>query len=358
MNSTITSPSVGERMTGRSPLRSFVHFAAAHRGGLIALLFCVLLCPTGTAGEKGPYQLVGQIVQEREKHFRGVTPLVILYSTAEPFTTKTLADLTGRFKIKNLFPGVYNLIIAVPYAGECRRTVEIGPSFADEKKRVVTSILFVRNNTEEHSVSTVELSIPESAASCYRKAQEYLSKHEVQAAVDQLQKAIRLAPQFSAAWNNLGTIAFQSGRFTEAETHFRKALDSAPNAYAPLVNLGAALLSEGRYDEAFPVNSSAVRVKPDDPLAQSQLGNNLYRLGRLDEAEDHLKQAEALDPSHFSYPQLVLAQIYESRGNHSMMMHELEEFLKLHPDSAQAAGVLERLRSTGMHEWIQSRTTE
>ncbi len=309
------------------------------------LIWGGFLCGVGSGVDKDVYQLVGKVFQEGGKPFRGVTPLVILYGTDEPFTTTTLVDAAGQFKIKNLLPGVYSLVVVVPYAGESRRTVEVGPSFADKKKRIVTSIPFVRNNSAAHSVSAVELSVPQNAVTRYQKAQEYLSKHEIQPAVEQLQKAIQIAPRFSAAWNNLGTIAFQSGQFRDAETYFRKALDFAPNSYPPLVNLGAALLSQGENDDALRVNSDAVKAKPDDPLAQSQLGQTFYRLGRLGEAEEHLRLAKTLDPSHFSFPQLVLAQIYESRQNYSMMMHELEEFLKLHPDSAKAAGVLEKLQS-------------
>ena len=77
-----------------------------------------------------------------------------------------------------------------------------------------------------------------------------------------LKKAIALAPQFSAAWNHLGTIAYQTGLYAEAEADFRKAREADPDSYAPLVNLGGVLINLGRWSEALEYNLLAVRGTP------------------------------------------------------------------------------------------------
>ncbi len=97
------------------------------------------------------------------------------------------------------------------------------------------------------------------------------------------------------------------------------------------------------------MNLRAVEMRPDDALAHSQLGRTYFSLSELDRAQRHLKQAKALDPKHFSFPQLVLAQIYELKSDSLSLMRELEEFLKFHPDSKRApemAQWLERTRSS------------
>jgi hypothetical protein len=43
-------------------------------------------------------------------------------------------------------------------------------------------------------------------------------------------------------------------------------------------------------------------------------------------------RARELDPAHFSFPQLVLAEIYRQRGTHEALARELDQFLRLHPD--------------------------
>jgi tetratricopeptide (TPR) repeat protein len=66
------------------------------------------------------------------------------------------------------------------------------------------------------------------------------------------------------------------------------------------------------------------------------LGQSYFYLGRLDEAERHLKQAKLLEPNHFSYPQVFLVEIYARRNQLPAAIREIEEFLKLHPDSETA----------------------
>jgi predicted Zn-dependent protease len=305
---------------------------------LLALVLILDAVPAGASFDKGSYRLSGTILQEDGKPFRNATPMVFLQGAVTPFSAQTQAGPDGRFVFKNLSAATYTLIVDVPLAGEVRRTVEVGPSFADSKGRVTIAIKFDSAGpvVKKQLVSAVELSVPESARLEYDKAQDYLSRRDTKGAINCLNRAIALAPQFAAAWNNLGTIAYQTRQYQQAEEYFRTALQHDPEAYNPLVNLGGALLAQAKIDDSLTINQRAVRVKPDDPLAHSQLGQSYYFLGKLDEAETHLRQAKALDPSHFSYPQVVLVEIYARRNQLPAAIAEIEEFLKLHPDSEMA----------------------
>jgi tetratricopeptide (TPR) repeat protein len=243
------------------------------------------------------------------------------------------------------------LTVYVPGAGESRKTIEVGPGTADTKGRISVDVRLDFNLSEdqEHLVSTAHLSIPAEAKRLYLKAESQLERMEVEGATASLQKAVEIAPRFMEAWNHLGTIAYLTRKYEEAEKYFRKALEQEPEAFAPLVNLGGTLLSLQRIEEALDVNQHAVRLKPDEPLAQSQLGMSYYYLGRYDQAEASLKQAKSLDPGHFTMPQLFLAEIYERTKNVPAAIRELESFLKLHPDSPRAPsirGKLEALRKS------------
>jgi len=289
------------------------------------------------------------VLQSDGKPFRGVTPVVFLHHALTPFIVNTSPGRDGRFKFKNLLPGMYTMVIDVPRRGEVARTVEVTESFADDMGRIFTEVLFEKYEParERQVVSTVALSIPEKARREFEKAQQRLARNDVKGAVGHLKKAVEISPQFAAALNHLGTIAYQSRQYALAEEYFRDALAQDPEAYDPLVNLGGALLSQQKYKESLPVNLDAVSVKPDDPLAHSQLGQSYYRLGQIEKAERHLKQAKALDPGHFSLPQLYLMEIYGKKGNAAAAIAEAEEFLRLHPDSALAPrlrGLLESAR--------------
>jgi tetratricopeptide (TPR) repeat protein len=320
---------------------------------MVRFSLLVLLVSGALAGQQPRerlYRLSGKILQSDNKPFKDVVPVVFLYGATNPFTTRTLADRAGGFGFKNLKPGAYILVAAVPRAGEMNRTIEIGPTFADSKGKVELTLLFEPRSPDDdaHTVSATELSIPQSAWNLYERALKRLEKHDTEEAVALLKSAVEAAPHFAAAWNHLGTISYHARDYPEAEKYFLEALAQDPEAYSPLVNLGGTLLSAGRIDESLPINLKAVRARPDDALAHVQLGRSYFELGQLDKAEEQLREAKALDPAHFSLPQLTLIQIYERKQDHVAVVREIEDFLKQHPDSTMAPAmrkVLEIARS-------------
>ncbi len=312
---------------------------------LLPIFFISVALTFAQTEKKEQYQLIGTILQDDGKPFRGVTPIIFLEGVTVPLAVHTLVDRAGKFKFKNLIPGMFTLVAYIPRAGEKMQTVEVSRSLADKNGRIFLDIVFQRNvtSTSLNEISTVELSIPNKAKKEYSKSREKLAKQDVQGAIAHLKKAVEFAPQFSDAWNKLGTLAYQAGDYALAESYFRSALKHDPDYYPSLVNLGGALLSQHKIQEALPLNLEAVKARPDDALAQSQLGLNYFFLKKFDEAENYLKRAVILDPGHFSYPQLVLAEIYLLRKDDASLARELEQFLRLHPDAEQAATIQKRL---------------
>jgi len=92
-------------------------------------------------------------------------------------------------------------------------------------------------------------------------------------------------------------------------------------------------MAQNKVEESLAVNLEAAKAMPGDALAHSQLGSSYFFLGRLDEAEIQLKEAKAIDPGHFSFPQLILAEIYARKKQPEAAATEIREFIKLHPDS-------------------------
>jgi len=289
-------------------------------------------------------ELRGAIVPPRE------FVQVSLEGASSPFVSRTLTDSRGRFRFRNLVPGPYTLRIFIPGLTQILRTVEVSPSLAGEDRRIDVTVPYDPEAPDKqaqqstHTVSARQLSLPSAAVREYREALALLERHQVEEAIRRLERAVKLAPRFVEAWNHLGTIAYQQRRFEDAEKFFRTALEHEPGSYVPTVNLGGVLITVGRYEEALPYNLYAVQKEPRDALAQAQLGKNYLRLGKLDPALQHLNEAKRLDPDHFSFPQLSLAEIYLRRGDLSQAATEFEDFLKRHPDAAQAATVREYLK--------------
>jgi tetratricopeptide (TPR) repeat protein len=304
--------------------------------------FAALLIAAALPAAEPVYELAGQILPEGAGS-------VTLYGATHPFTASTLTDESGRFIFKKLLPATYTISVYVPGEGEARQTVEVGPGSADAHRRVRLT-LSLRDESfdrtaldRRHAVSRSQLTIPEKAMREYADAQKDLERHDSAAAEQHLLRAVDLAPQFAQAWNNLGTIAYQTRRFRIAEQRFREGLRHDPTAYEPLVNLGGVLINLRKLDEALKVNVHATLLKPNDALAQSQLGMTYFEAGFFDLAIKHLEIARRLDAAHFSHPQLYLAEIYLRREDKRSAAEVLEDFLRHHPDYPEAETMRKRI---------------
>jgi tetratricopeptide (TPR) repeat protein len=309
---------------------------------------CVLLVHAAWAAD-AVFDLAGRIHPEERA-------AVTLFGDTFPFTASTLSEADGRFRFQKLRPGPYTISVFMPDRGEARQTIEVGPSMTPgmtpnpADARVSLDITFKESDfvlsdalRRRHSVSTAQLAIPAKAQRDYEEAHNRLARHDPDGATRRLTEAVALAPQFAQAWNELGTMAYQTQKYARAEECFRESLKQDPQAFEPLVNLGGVLVTVHRADEAWQYNAKAVALRPNDALAHSQLGMNNFQLGDLDLSVQHLERARAIDPAHFSHPQLLLAEIYLRRGEKSAAADVLEEFLRYHPDWPQAARVREKI---------------
>jgi tetratricopeptide (TPR) repeat protein len=273
---------------------------------------------------------------------------VVVQSTGSAFRKETYTNLEGKFRFKKLPPGHYTVHVLHRRWGEVRQSIAVTPSFADAKGRVETRVIFrrsaaehIRQLRERHMVSVDQLSVAKEARKQYQQATKRLEQNDTESAVNHLEKAVEISPQFAAAWNQLGTIAYHAGEYSKAEGYFREALAIENESFPPTVNLGAVLLALSRFEEALPFNESAVRIRPEDSLANSQLGINYFRLDKNEQAISHLTKARRNDPAHASVPQLTLAQIYAQQGQLKKAIRELEDLKSRHPDS-QVAEIAEQ----------------
>ncbi len=303
-----------------------------------------------------PFALLGNLVATEVLSLQGtVTPpvargLAAVSAVENPFYVEVPIQ-AGRFAFRRLAPGAYTLTVIDPEWGVTRRTVQVTPSFADTDGNVQVAVDLERSDAarskrleQQGRVSVATLKVSPKAGTLRRKAQARLRRGDDAGGTALLLRAVEISPSFLDAWNELGTISYKGRHYDEAERRFRRALDIDPLAFAPLVNLGGTLLSQERFDEALSFNLMARSLEPGDALANSQLGMNFFYKGQFQKAREYLLRAKEADASHFSFPQLFLAEIYGKEGCLGKARAELEEVLRLHPHSPVLALVHDALR--------------
>ena len=286
------------------------------------------------------FQISGEIISPSKHAFQRVE----IQSIDRRFVKYADVDFNDKFVFKKIPEGLYKLVISGAGRREEHRTIEVRPAFADARGRVVVKIELPGSGAsgDQLKVGVAALGVSRKAADELRRA--YDAQGDIEKARRHLQKAIDIAPHFTEALNNLGTIYYHDKKFDKAAELFERALQANPNYYPARVNLGGALISLGDYPRALTENFKALAMRNDDSLALSQTGQTLFHLKRYDEAIVHLEAAKRIDPMSFTLPGLFIAQIHRIRGNTDGVIAEYREFLKVHPGHPETLFVQSKLR--------------
>lgn len=117
-----------------------------------------------------------------------------------------------------------------------------------------------------------------------------------QEAIERLQCALRLRPDWAKVHQNMGLALAGCGKVDEALEAFNHAIELEPENAEAHCNLANLLMQLGRDDQALARLSQAVELRPDYAEAHNNLGALLVRLGRNQEAIEQYQCALRLKP--------------------------------------------------------------
>jgi predicted O-linked N-acetylglucosamine transferase (SPINDLY family) len=148
-------------------------------------------------------------------------------------------------------------------------------------------------------------------------------------------KAIALKPGYADAYNNLGSLLLQLQRYQQALETFDRALGIQSDSVTALYGRGNASQQLRQYEEALLTFDRVLLLLPDDVGAHGNRGNALLALRRYPQALDSFDKAISLQPE--------LAQAHNGRGvalhgleQDQAALESLKKALLLKPDYAEA----------------------
>jgi tetratricopeptide (TPR) repeat protein len=149
-------------------------------------------------------------------------------------------------------------------------------------------------------------------------------KGQIQEALAEYQKALKLNAQLVQAHINLISIFGVLRRFQEAEEHYRISLEINPNLAESHYNYGLILSAQNRFREAEEMFGYAVKINPFFADAYNNLGYMQQRQGKLGQAETSYRRAVENKPEHRE-AHFNLARILQSQGRTT---EAIDHFLK------------------------------
>jgi tetratricopeptide (TPR) repeat protein len=167
-----------------------------------------------------------------------------------------------------------------------------------------------------------------------------------EAAVDALQKAIGVDPDFDDALYNLANVLADLKRYPRSLACYEELLKrgrSSPELYN---GLGLALRGARRFEEAATAFQRARRMRPLYPDALNNLGNTLNDLGRHDDAINAYEAALEIEPKH-RLARLNLARSLVTLKRHAAALPLLAEARRSTADPEILRLYAETLRNLG-----------
>jgi tetratricopeptide (TPR) repeat protein len=204
----------------------------------------------------------------------------------------------GTFQLRDVRPGSYTLRVTT-LNGELvhQELVTVAPQTGP-----LTVHLPGRANTPSApgTVSVTQLRHPPSrkAFQAVASAQRLSESGQTEKAAEELEKAIRISPDYADAYNNLAVQHMRMGRFEEACGELARAIAIAGPNSSLLSNLAYAQRQLNRIPEAIATARAALRLDASSPQAHLILGSMLAMdPGTRAESIPHLELAAEALPS-------------------------------------------------------------
>lgn len=141
---------------------------------------------------------------------------------------------------------------------------------------------------------------PRNAFIHLRLASSFVKKNDVPAAIEELNRAAKIAPETVEPHAMLALLYSSQNKFDTATTEYELALENAsklePQNVEIYRNLAAVYLQQKKFSEAEKTFKLILDLSPDDATSYFFLGNISEELGKREFAEKYLSRALELKP--------------------------------------------------------------
>jgi tetratricopeptide (TPR) repeat protein len=277
------------------------------------------------------------------------------------------ADMQGHYGFMNLQANEYHVIINDEAYYPVDERVAVNPDVQpynmlqiilrpreDQKKADPMGARASGSNPDLVNPADYNKRFPKKAVKEYERGVDAEHKGRQEEAIAHYEGALKIAPDYYPAHNNLGSIYLSKSDFQSAEAQFRESVRLDQNEAQAYFNLGNVLMLTGRYTESEAALAAGLQRRPDSAFARFLQGCLFARTGKLDEAEKGLREALQLDPS-MSQAHLQLVNLYLQQNRKQDAIHQLQDFLKAFPSAPTAAKAKEVLNKLQSQEGLRKR---
>ena len=154
-------------------------------------------------------------------------------------------------------------------------------------------------------------------------------------AIDSYKNAIKFEPKFADAHYNIGNTFKKMGNLKKAVESYKRAISIEPDDAEFLLNYGNALKDLGELDLAMNLYSKALRIQPDYTIALNNMGNILQDKGEINSAIKCYRDAISKSPN-YAAAHNNLGCALQAKGHFEAAIFSHKKALQIKPRYAKA----------------------
>jgi len=308
-----------------------------HIASLILLQVPIRSLPAPITEPPNGYTIDGKLTFE--SNVRPVSMEVMLEVDDGQLVARTMSGPNGEFRFDRLRYGRYYVVVQGEKFWSIREVVNIEQGAFDHVR--VSFPLKTRPGVAREglddvvSVNALRLPPPpKDAQKEYDKALEEQRKGNSKKAVEHLQKALKIAPDYYEANLQLGIERHRAHQPDEAIPLLERAVSLNSGSVVARTALGKIYFEKQDYQRAADALSELTKFGVSDPEAYTLLGAALYKLNAFGQAEQHLRHAIQIAPAKSGAAHLQLFNVYMRSNRLPMALEQLEIYLREFPNAA------------------------
>ncbi len=234
-------------------------------------------------------------------------------------------DLNG-CELRAVLAGYQSSVVTLRTLGGDSWQYEVGTIFL---KRI--------GNAPGTTISVTSMAAPKDAMRAYEKAQK-VKEIKPAEAEKELNKAVKIYPQFAAAWTLLGDLHRENKQFDAARSEYAQAIAADPQFVNPSYGLTMIAAQEKKWDDAVRLSDQVIKLNAAAyPMAYFINAAANYNSQKFEAAEESAKKFKVLDTQH-THPDvcLLLSYIYSGRQDYAAAAREIRDYLIISPNAPDA----------------------
>ena len=266
-------------------------------------------------------------------------------SSSTPVGT-TYTNDAGKANFGSLAAGDYHVVVS----GEGIETTDSGVFEVDPRQVTQTQYVTVKPtqpaaaraiSPKTGTVSASELKVPAKARKELDKANEAMERQDWTKAVELLNKATSIYPQYAVAYYGLAVSYFRMKDSVREQEALERAV-SADAHFAPACeNLAKLYLQKKEFSQAEALLDKALTTDPNNGEYWTLMADVQYMQHRYDAAIATAQKTHSLPGAHPATAHYIAAKAYEQKKQPQAALAQFELFLKEEPAGPRA----DRVRS-------------